>query len=109
MCFSYWTDVILKIYVLDDLNSFEYVENYANNIIVNWFMNVKCDMNYDLNAWLHFVVWDLNYANIDWWIDVLNCLLFYIESMCLRHEHESNNILIEHEHGTWNKNNMDIQ
>jgi hypothetical protein len=53
MCFSYQTDVILKIYVLDDLNSFEYIENYANNIIVNWFMNVKCDMNYDLNVWLH--------------------------------------------------------
>jgi hypothetical protein len=35
MCFSYRTDVILKIYVLDDLNSFVYVENYANNIIVN--------------------------------------------------------------------------
>jgi len=35
MCFSYRSDVILKIYVLDDLSNFEYVENYANNIIVN--------------------------------------------------------------------------
>jgi len=32
-------------------------------------MNVCCD-------------WDLNYANIDWWIDVLNCLWNLIESMC---------------------------
>jgi hypothetical protein len=26
--------------------------------------------------------WDLNYANIDWWIDVLNYLWNLIESMC---------------------------
>jgi len=29
--------------------------------------------------------WDLNYGNIDWRIDVLNCLWIYIESMCWRH------------------------
>jgi len=26
--------------------------------------------------------WDLNYGNIDWWSDVLNCLWIYKESMC---------------------------
>jgi hypothetical protein len=96
----------VKIYVLNDLSSFEYVENYSNDIIANW--NV-CEVWYELwfKCLTAYCGWDLNYANIDWWIDVLNGLLFYIESMCLRHEHESKNIVIEH--GTWNKDNMDRQ
>jgi hypothetical protein len=72
---------MLKIYVLEDLSSFEYVENYANDIIANWNM---CEVWFEL--WFKCLTaccgCDLNYANIDWWIDVLNCLWIYIESMC---------------------------
>jgi hypothetical protein len=50
---------------MDDLSSFEHVENYANNIIVNWFKNVKCDMNCDLNVWLPAVVWEITQILID--------------------------------------------
>jgi len=35
MCFSSRTDDTLKLYVFDDLSSFEYVENYTNDIIAN--------------------------------------------------------------------------
>jgi hypothetical protein len=50
MCSSYRIDDMLKIYVLDDSSSFKYVENYANDIIANWNVCVKCDMNCDLNV-----------------------------------------------------------
>jgi hypothetical protein len=40
----------VKIYVLDYLISFEFVENYANDIIANWNMCVKYDLNCDLNV-----------------------------------------------------------
>jgi len=43
---------MIYIYVLDVLSSFEYVENYANDIIANWIMCVKCGLNCDLSVWL---------------------------------------------------------
>jgi hypothetical protein len=66
-------------YVLDVLSSFNYVE------VSMMFMRN--------NVWLKSVIWtdlkdlivkccNLNYGNIDWRIDVLNCLWIYIESMC---------------------------
>jgi hypothetical protein len=36
----------------------------------------------DLKDLIVSYCWDLNYENIDWRIDVLNCLWIYIESMC---------------------------
>jgi hypothetical protein len=51
----------VKLYVLDDLSSFEYVENYANDIIVNW--NV-CEVWFEL--WFKCLTaccgWDLDYG-----------------------------------------------
>jgi hypothetical protein len=43
---------MFKIYVLDDSNSLKNIGNYANDIIANWNVYVKCDMNCDLNVWL---------------------------------------------------------
>jgi len=35
----------------------------------------------DLKSLIAYCCWDLNYTNVGWWIDVLNCLWIYIESM----------------------------
>jgi hypothetical protein len=68
---------------LDDLSSFEYVENYANDIIVNWFMNLKCDLNCELKCVIACWGWDLNLAKYDWENSMLTDLLYYEERMCM--------------------------
>jgi hypothetical protein len=55
MCFSYQTDDMLMIYVLDDLSSFEYVE-IMSMMLLQIEMCVKCDLNCDLNVWLSAMV-----------------------------------------------------
>jgi len=51
MCFSYRTNDMLMIYVLNDLSSFEYVE-IMPMMLLQIEMCVKCDLNWDLNVWL---------------------------------------------------------
>jgi hypothetical protein len=55
MCFSYRIDDMLRIYVLDDLSSFEYIE-ILPMMLLQIEMCVKCDLNCDLNVWLPAVV-----------------------------------------------------
>jgi len=66
-------------YVLDVLSSFNYVEvsmMFMRNDV--WLESV---IWIDLKSLIAFCCWDLNYANVDWWIEVVNCLWIYIESM----------------------------
>jgi hypothetical protein len=49
MCFSYRIDDMLRIYVLDDLSSFEYIE-ILPMMLLQIEMCVKCDLNCDLNV-----------------------------------------------------------
>jgi hypothetical protein len=66
-------------YVLDVLSSFNYVEismMFMRNDV--WLKSVIWTNLKDLIVSCR---WDLNYANADWWIEVLNCLWIYIGSM----------------------------
>jgi hypothetical protein len=66
-------------YVLDVLSSFNYVEvsmMFMRNDV--WLKSVIWT---DLKDLIVSCCWDLNYANVDWWIEVLNCLWIYIGSM----------------------------
>jgi hypothetical protein len=67
-------------YVLDVLSSLNYVEisiMFMRNDV--WLESV---IWIDLKDLIACCCWDLNYANVDLWIDVLNCLWNYIKSMC---------------------------
>jgi hypothetical protein len=66
-------------YVLVVLSSFNYVEvsmMFMRNDV--WLKSVIWT---DLKDLIVSCRWDLNYANVDWWIEVLNCLWIYIGSM----------------------------
>jgi hypothetical protein len=67
-------------YVLDVLSGFNSVEvsmMFMRNDV--WLKSVFWT---DLKDLIVSCRWDLNYGNIDWIIDVLNCFWIYIESMC---------------------------
>jgi hypothetical protein len=52
---------------------------YISDVYEKWCVIEKCDLNWFEGFDCEL---DLNYGNIDWWIDVLNCWWIYIESMC---------------------------
>jgi hypothetical protein len=60
-----------------------------NETCLKWFKGYECVR----------CGWDLNYANINWWIDVLNCLWNLIESMIM--ELEKICIVLRHEAWTY--------